>query len=86
MHPIWSASLDVSPGADDEVDSLFQRASPNPERLDCPGREVLEQLATRSLPIEHNGYHHLAQCSPCYREFRTIASDARATAIAARRG
>lgn len=86
MHPISSASLDILPSADDVVDLLFQEASPNPARLDCPGREVLEQLAARSLPIEHPGYHHLAHCSPCYREFRAIASDAAATAIAARRG
>ena len=72
MHRTPSTCLDIVPGGDDVIDLVFEAANPNPARLDCPAREVLEQLAGRSLPIEHAGYLHLAQCSPCYREFRTM--------------
>ena len=64
--------LDVLPDDSDLIDLVFEGANPNPARLDCPARDVLEQLAVRSLPIEHAGYCHLAQCSPCYREFRAV--------------
>jgi hypothetical protein len=68
--------LDVLPGGKDVIDLVFEGANPNSARLDCPAREVLEQLAHRSLGIEHEGYRHLARCSACYREFRAIASEA----------
>ena len=72
MHRASSTFLDVFPGGNDVIDLVFEGANPNPGRLDCPSRRVLEQLAGRSLPIEHAGYRHLAQCSQCYREFRTM--------------
>ena len=71
MDRTASPCLDVLLGGNDIIDLVFEGANLNPARLDCPTREVLEQLAGRSLPIEHGGYRHLAQCSQCYREFRT---------------
>ena len=73
MQGTASTLLDVLPDDYDVIDLVFGGANPNPARLDCPGRDVLAQLAGRSLPIEHAGYRHLAQCSPCYREFRAHA-------------
>jgi hypothetical protein len=72
VNPTASTCLDVLPGGNDVIDLVFEGANLNPERLDCPTREVVEQLAGRSLPIGHDGYRHLAQCSHCYREFRTM--------------
>ncbi len=72
MHRTASTRLDVVPDGNDVIDQVFEGANPNPARLGCPGRNVLAQLAARALPIGHTGYCHLAQCSPCYREFRTI--------------
>ncbi len=72
MNRTASIVLGVLPAGNDLIDLVFEGANPNPGRLDCPARELLEQLAGRSLPIEHAGYRHLAQCSPCYREFRTM--------------
>ena len=56
----------------DLLDLVFERANPNPERQDCPTPVVLRQLAIRGLPIDHAGYRHLSQCSPCYRQFRAF--------------
>ena len=69
--------LDVLSDGNDLIDLVFEGANPNPARLDCPSRKALEQLAGRSLPIEHAGYRDLAQCSQCYREFRAITRSAR---------
>ena len=74
MRRTTSTLLDVLPNGTDVIDLVFEGANPNPARLACPARDVLEQLAGRALPIEHAGYRHLAQCSPCYREFRTLGT------------
>jgi AraC-like DNA-binding protein len=78
--------LDVLPDDSDLIDLVFEGANPNPARLDCPARDAIEQLAFRSLSIEHAGYRHLAQCSPCYRQFRTMRTRASDSPNQRRRG
>jgi hypothetical protein len=56
----------------DEIDELFGRANPNPNRVGCPPREVLVALARRERPINDPAYEHLTRCSPCYVEVRSI--------------
>lgn len=56
--------------ARDEIDDLFGRANPNPDRIGCPPREALIALARRERPIGDPGYQHLVKCSPCYLEVR----------------
>jgi len=56
----------------EEFDELFGGANPNPDRIGCPTRQVLSLLSRRELPIDHPGYDHLAECSPCYLEFRAF--------------
>ena len=55
---------------DDEMDLLFGRANPNPTRTGCLSADVLRALSRKERSITDPGYEHLAQCSPCYREFR----------------
>ena len=54
----------------EEFDRVFGGANPNPDRIGCPPSDALRALATKQRPIEDPAYEHLAQCSPCYREFR----------------
>ncbi|MCL4850128.1 MAG: hypothetical protein KJZ78_01950 [Bryobacteraceae bacterium] len=54
---------------EDEIDELFAGANPNPRRVGCPGFEVLRAAARRKLPMQHEAYGHLSECSECYREF-----------------
>ena len=54
---------------DDPFEELFLHGYPNPDRVDCPGQEVLRGLATKALPISHPAQLHLTKCSPCFREF-----------------
>jgi hypothetical protein len=55
--------------------ALFEQASlndyPNPERIGCPGRDFLKQLARdhRSIKLSDERLDHVAHCSPCFREF-----------------
>jgi hypothetical protein len=53
----------------DDLDAVFAIANPNPRRLGCPTQETVKMLAARAFPIGHLGYRHLAECSPCFREF-----------------
>lgn len=70
----------------DEIDEVLSLANPNPGRVDCPGSEVLAELATRRRPIGDPGYEHLLECSPCYREFRALQDAGRGAPDVARDG
>jgi hypothetical protein len=54
------------------IEEMFSQANPNPERIGCPSRDELALLARRLRPIGDPGYDHLANCSPCFIEFRAL--------------
>lgn len=60
----------------DEIDEVFGRAHPNPERIGCPSHDVLVSLARRDVPMGDPAYGHLAECSPCYLEVRVLKQTA----------
>jgi hypothetical protein len=66
----------------DEIDLLFGRSNPNPDRTGCPPPETIDALARRALPMDHQGYVHLTECSPCYEEFVGFLEDAGAGDVA----
>lgn len=68
------APRDPEPGfqAENEVDLLLGAANTNPTREGCPPRETLIALARRQVPIGDPLWEHLSNCSPCYREMRSI--------------
>jgi len=55
---------------EDELDEVFGRANPNPNRTGCPDKDVLRSAGRKALPIDHPVYEHLAGCSACYQELR----------------
>lgn len=59
----------------DDIDEVLSRANPNPERVGCPQRETLIELARRTGPLGDPAYEHLLKCSPCYRDFRTLQDE-----------
>jgi hypothetical protein len=71
---------DAAGRVDDEVDELFSGANPNPDRVGCPGQEVLAALARKRSTMDDPVYEHIQGCSPCYREFRAFQR-ASATAV-----
>lgn len=62
---------------EDEIDEIFARANPNPERTGCPDSDVLRSAARKALPIDHPVFEHLAGCSSCYQEFRQFQQPVR---------
>src|SRR4051794_37128624 len=54
----------------DPVEQVFLHAYPNPNRVGCPGDSVIFAIANNTLPLDHPAREHLAQCSPCYRDFK----------------
>ncbi len=44
---------------------------PNPERVGCPGSELLRGIASRKVPLAQAEpwLNHLTSCSPCFRDF-----------------
>src|SRR5579871_6608706 len=56
----------------DEIKKAVLRGFPNPERIGCPGTEVLTRLVARELPVNHPAYKHVMECSPCYQELIDI--------------
>ena len=57
----------------EEVKRVLQEAVlrhyPNPERIGCPGPDVLKQVAREEQPYENSHWEHIQHCSPCYKEF-----------------
>src|SRR5215472_5227436 len=45
---------------------------PNPERIGCPGADVLKKIASHQMPLSEaqNWLDHLGSCSPCYADFK----------------
>ncbi len=44
---------------------------PNPDRVGCPGSEILKRIASRKMPLSESEkwLDHLGSCSPCYSDF-----------------
>jgi hypothetical protein len=59
----------------DLIEEMFRRANPNPDRVGCPPREILGELARRERPLTDPAWRHMTQCSRCYAEYRAIHTD-----------
>ena len=55
-----------------ELKGAALREFPNPERVGCPGSDVIAGLARRTLPGTHPAVEHVTHCSPCYGEFLAV--------------
>lgn len=51
------------------VQDLAVRAYPNPGRVDCPGSQVIHEVALLSRPAAHPVFQsHIVRCSPCIQD------------------
>jgi hypothetical protein len=52
---------------------------PNPERIGCPGHEIVAAIAAQRMPLSQAEAHldHLTSCSPCYRDFLGLQANHR---------
>ena len=49
---------------------------PNPDRIGCPGSDVLKRIASHEMPLPEaeKWLDHLTSCSPCYGDFNQFQS------------
>jgi len=45
---------------------------PNPDRVGCPGTEVLKHLATAPFNVDPRVLNHIGRCAPCARELQEL--------------
>ncbi|MGE4222285.1 MAG: hypothetical protein AB7I23_03025 [Vicinamibacterales bacterium] len=69
-----------------DIDEVFGRANPNPDRIGCPARDTLVAMARHRPPLGDPAYEHLASCSPCFLEFRALQAEATSVGTASRSG
>jgi hypothetical protein len=47
----------------------FARDFPHPERIGCPPKSELKQLAENPRQAKESVLGHISSCSPCYRDY-----------------
>ena len=62
----------------DALERGLSREFPNPDRIGCPGSEVLRGIASHKLRLAevHPWLDHLSACTPCYQEFTKLRKQA----------
>lgn len=68
-------------GSEKELLDAFERIIhedfPNPQRIGCPGQEVLAKLAKESGPVRQKRLlDHIRQCAPCFDELKELRREA----------
>jgi hypothetical protein len=62
------------------IQQAVLRNYPNPQRVGCPGSDVIRDLAERSAKLEivqNKDWEHVKHCSPCYAEYLEITNQLR---------
>lgn len=60
----------------DAFESVVHRDFPNPNRMDCPGRDSLALLASYSASAECvQILAHIRRCSPCFDELKRLKTN-----------
>jgi hypothetical protein len=54
------------------IDIVLAHGAPNPDRVGCCSEAELTEFANRRRPVDDAGFHHIMNCSPCYRRLRTL--------------
>ncbi len=62
----------------DAFDKVVHEDFPNPQRVACPGREVLLKLAHHAADAQlAHLLPHIRQCAPCFDELKEMRQKAR---------
>src|SRR5687768_10324293 len=54
------------------LDTIYSAAEPNPDRVGCPPREALRELAMRTRPLSDPLWDHVMECTPCRIDVREM--------------
>ncbi len=73
MFDLGACRMDLAKELLDAFDRAVHEDFPNPQRIDCPGREVLLKLAQQ--PADAQLSHlldHIRRCAPCFDELKDL--------------
>jgi hypothetical protein len=56
-------------------DTLYGSVEPNPDRVGCPPRETLRELAMRTRPLSDPLWDHVMECAPCRVDVREMGRE-----------
>ena len=58
----------------DVLGRALLKGFPNPERIGCPGADVLKRIAVHEMSLSEaeKWLDHLGSCSPCYADFKQL--------------
>jgi len=77
-HACESAPMDNEKELIDTFDRVVHQDFPNPQRVGCPGREALVELAQHPTNTELPKLMlHVRQCAPCFDELKELRQKAR---------
>jgi hypothetical protein len=54
------------------LDTIYTSVEPNPDRVGCPPREMLRELAMRTRPLTDPLWDHVMECAPCRIDVREM--------------
>jgi hypothetical protein len=57
------------------LDTIYRSVEPNPDRVGCPPREALRELAIRTRPLSDPLWDHVMECAPCRIDVREMGRD-----------
>lgn len=73
-----ACSMDFEKDLLDAFDTVLHEDFPNPQRVGCPGREILLKLAQRSADSQlAHLLAHIRQCAPCFDELKDLRCQAK---------
>jgi hypothetical protein len=63
------------------LDTIYRSVEPNPDRIGCPPREALRELALRTRPLSDPLWDHVMECAPCRTDVRELGQGRAATPL-----
>jgi hypothetical protein len=54
------------------LDTMYRSVEPNPDRVGCPPRDALRQLALRTRPLSDPLWDHVMECASCRIDVREM--------------
>jgi hypothetical protein len=54
------------------LDTIYNSVDANPDRVGCPPRDALRELATRTRPLSDPWWDHVMACAPCRIDVREM--------------
>lgn len=74
----WSCGMDIEKELLDAFDRVVHEDFPNPQRINCPGRDALRRLAQQPVDTQVGQLlAHIRQCAPCFDELKELRSKMR---------